>query len=713
MCELALSLRRSFEKTGDLTTLCRAIEYQRTLLNLQPSDNEDRTAALHNLGQSLSAHGMFFMSKESLDEARSLLTAAASCRQPGHPYRHTTLHFLAGLMGRMAEIDHAIPILHEVLSLRLEGHPERPATLILLAITYRERYLRDIAHQDLFTARDYAKQAYDRRPRHSSMLSKPEQILVNYGAIMHDYYTVFGDISDLDRAVEAYRGSLDYYTQQDPWRCASVVNLAHALRARFIHSHQTHDIVEAISIQQHALAEQLPGRSGYNTLVHGLASTYRTHFWDGNTELSFDPDEVIRLIRSTGADTTRAVTMGYVLRCELAEAYSIRFKMFDDLASLDESIHLSRQILGELNVRQSQQRTAKISLAHGLRHRFHHLGDPKDAEESLELLLQAATMFWSTEQRGYASILNYLAHLYMDPRAPFHNLETSLGYLIQSLKLPSRTPWRRLQIALEALEKIDDMFITLSVDALRQILEVYQLAMELLPRIASFGLGRLPQLRALRNVDSCAISAARYALALGKANVALELLEEGRAVFWQQYLRLRTEFDNLPEHLASALRETSGFLEQVFDENTDRRRQEADTIVRRQVGERFRSLLEEARRLPGFERLLLPNRFEAISTAATEGPLVVLIASKSTSHAIIISATQPDGQAILLPTVGIDELTRYHATVKHDTTTRSAELANRGIRLRPSPSRHRITTVLENLWARVFSPIIQHLGLKV
>jgi len=70
-------------------------------------------------------------------------------------------------------------------------------------------------------------------------------------------------------------------------------------------------------------------------------------------------------------------------------------------------------------------------------------------------------------------------------------------------------------------------------------------------------------LRVLAKAENLATGAASQALEMSRADDAIELLEQGRAVFWSQCLRLQTHFTELPQDLALSLYVTSRQLEQA------------------------------------------------------------------------------------------------------------------------------------------------------
>lgn len=132
------------------------------------------------------------------------------------------------------------------------------------------------------------------------------------------------------------------------------------------------------------------------------------------------------------------------------------------------------------------------------------------------------------------------------------------------------------------------------------LLGVYTQTIDLLPRVAYFGLDIASRLRVWSNSDKLAADGAAHALNLHQPQVAIELLEQGRAVFWLQHLRLRTAFHALlPSELAGGkLAETAIVLErdshavpaeegQTADDAQAKAVQEIETAKRRRLGADF------------------------------------------------------------------------------------------------------------------------------
>ena len=72
-----------------------------------------------------------------------------------------------------------------------------------------------------------------------------------------------------------------------------------------------------------------------------------------------------------------------------------------------------------------------------------------------------------------------------------------------------------------------------------------QQAISLMPQAAYLGLSLNHRLKSVADAEHSATMAASHALLIPNATLALELLEQGRAVFWRQSLHLRTPFEAL------------------------------------------------------------------------------------------------------------------------------------------------------------------------
>ncbi|KAG1904387.1 uncharacterized protein F5891DRAFT_977243 [Suillus fuscotomentosus] len=150
--------------------------------------------------------------------------------------------------------------------------------------------------------------------------------------------------------------------------------------------------------------------------------------------------------------------------------------------------------------------------------------------------------------------------------------------------------------------------------------------------------------------STLAIDAALCALRSGDVCRAVEFLEQGRTIIWTQMTRLCTPLDNLNTHgnhavaLMKRFRDLSSLLDKPpvnYSEGTPIVNVEAEETRYRRLVEDWNRAVEEIKKIEGFSRFLLPPLFSDLQDAAHDGPIIVLIASQLSCHAIIITHKQP------------------------------------------------------------------------
>jgi hypothetical protein len=143
--------------------------------------------------------------------------------------------------------------------------------------------------------------------------------------------------------------------------------------------------------------------------------------------------------------------------------------------------------------------------------------------------------------------------------------------------------------------------------------------------------------------------AAAAAIQLGKFDLALEWLEQGRSIVWGQMLRLRNPLDNLREHhpkeanepekisrTLDSTRVTYSDPLALSSNNTPQSLEEVAQAHHR-LAEEYDHVLPRIRNIPGFGEFLQPDRSASLCTAAISGPVVIVNTDKSRCDAFILS----------------------------------------------------------------------------
>lgn len=507
----------------------------------------------------------------------------------------------------------------------------------------------------------------------------------------------------------------------NPQLAVGLLNLGNSLHIRAMHWDDEADIIEAISLYRKALDLGAADASRrYRVATFSLAEVPRLHY--GYTNNLDELREAIDCLR----DIMKTDHSKYDSYChELAIALHIRFLHTGNGADLEDAVPLFQSALeqrpnGHLSRIETLRAAASCFL---LRAKIHNsLDDVAQASEWLNEAISAAPL----GHPGRALLFSDLAGLHLLSNTRHYNVSLALQLLSDSLRDPHGKLQTTFVNVLKALESVEDILSRQNFDSdtCLDVLNVYRLAIDLLPRVAYLGLDVRRRLQILAKADTLATTAAIHALHLKLSDVAVEVLEEGRALFWTQYLRLRGQFDSLSQELAEKIKTISNQLDvsaaeyigeprsTCSDETRAKALVEGEIARRRRLGECLEGLLRQARSLPGFERFLLHDTFTSLSLASSHGPVVMFISSGPSCAALLIRKPDSRAEHFALPSMSCERLKRLGELLKDDNLHNRGAAETSGMKLivsRPAKSKN----VLDELWFQVMEVIVKALGLPV
>lgn len=246
--------------------------------------------------------------------------------------------------------------------------------------------------------------------------------------------------------------------------------------------------------------------------------------------------------------------------------------------------------------------------------------------------------------------------------------------------------------------------------------------MELVPQLIWLGTTINRRYELLMEIGDVAIEAASCAISLKAYDHALEWLEEGRSVVWNQILRLRTPFDELKSVdtvLANRLKDVALRLERAGSRSLtmpvlapERSDLEEEAQEHHRLATEWDHLLENARQLPGFHDFMRPRKAATLVDAAKDGPVIVINVHRTHSDALVI---RPHGGSIahvpldnFSPKKAIDCRTQLMSTVGHrGGETRWVKLVRRAVK--PEYFKR----IMACLWSDVVKPILEFLDYTV
>ncbi|MGW4144901.1 CHAT domain-containing protein, partial [Streptomyces mirabilis] len=253
-------------------------------------------------------------------------------------------------------------------------------------------------------------------------------------------------------------------------------------------------------------------------------------------------------------------------------------------------------------------------------------------------------------------------------------------------------------------------------------MEPFRLAVELLPRTASYRIGRMDRARQLGKFAGLAQDAAACALELADPELALRLLEQGRGVLLAQALDARTDTTDLLSRLPDELAAEYARLIPQLD------RPEAAAFIasgparaghsgpgtplagedRHALAERWDRLVAAIRREPGYgDFLRLPRTAEMLAGLGDEGPVVMVNISPLRCDALVLR----EGRVRCVPLTGLSHAEVVRRADAFLVAVRTAGAA--GLPLsRQRDAQSDIRETLAWLWTAVAEPVLDALDFR-
>jgi tetratricopeptide (TPR) repeat protein len=687
---LASALHTQFAQGGDLETLAEAVGLHRQALDLRPPGHPDRSSSLNDLATVLTTRFDQFGDLETLTEAIELRRQAlVDPHPPGRPDRSGLLNNLASaLQSRFAHIrdmdslTEAIALNRQALHLNSPDHSNRSISLSNLAISLTSRFLQ------------------------------------------------LGDLIALAEAVELHRKALDLHPPGHPNRSNLLNNLADVLR---MHSEQFGDLeplTEAIDLQRQALDLRQPGHPDRPGSLSSLGITLTTRYsLIGDLDLLNEATDMFRHALDLRLP-------GHPLRSnslnDLANALRARFERLSDEVSLAEAIDLHRQALQLCPYPDHRRPSWLASLGIALAARSKVAQSlVSDRDEAFDLAREGLQLC----DNGHPMRMHFLftvGQCMLHPGTRVFDFEDGIHHILEALRDKTLPAGQCLREAIRVLRTLEaacqpstpqnSTLEFMRPDCDDKILQVYVSVIRLLPRAASFGLNHAGRLHVLSTAETISRDAATRAIQAGRNTEAIEMLEEGRGVFWSQALRLRaTNLDILAAQEAQELRTLFQTLElgSARGDSMSTIQRERHVEERRRLSDAAEALIADIRSRPSMSRFLMPPAFSSLVQSLPEtGFVVVLVASKLGHHALVLDRTKTAAMSIRLnpPERGFFSEAVRGALPRDGGSRPPPEDVSRAFgiskKARKSP-KEPFEEMLVQLWTLIVKPVIDLLSLKV
>ncbi|KIM79025.1 hypothetical protein PILCRDRAFT_10686 [Piloderma croceum F 1598] len=655
--------------TGNPVDINNAIKASRKAVAVYPKYHRDRPAALTGLSNA------YHMRSDMTGELEDLNMAITYCQEAFDHFRPFARPEildmnLGGLLGERfsrtsesGDLNKAIKLLRKAVELPV-SHAQRPAACFNLALAL---YARSGELSELDNAVSLFRESLERwGPTHPDRSTA----LISIASALWNHFEIMGQMADLDNAIKSHREA-QLLSIPDMERYKSLNNLAASLIARFNQTGQSEDLNEATKLYKKA--HELLATSQYKqwNVLTNLANTYflRSHKGDHSMELdkTIDLHCRARQLLLTSHTASESAFSQSTISSNLGLCLTARFRHLGQIADLEESVTLHKEALGLRPPPHPLRAIPLNNLADALSAQFRQFHRSRDFEESTNMYRQS------------------LDTLPLDhpKKCPIFG---NLGELQMEMYFHTRKP----------------EYLTDAIESFRSALTC-----KFVPTLERF---RVAQLWA-RNADKAE-----------HLDIAVELLEQGRAVFWSQALRLRTPLDDLevvaPE-LKQRLENISHVLHQGSLRDVSRSSNTPQEMVSmEQETEEYRCLdktwftvLAEIRKLKRFQ-----DFFESLCAA-------LVVSSSGVELIRLPELTLKDVENLVqaLRSVTLSDLppeaTRIHVealqSIIADSDASSAAYGVRiGRRAAGRTPNDTVQLVLERLWKSVVKPIMDFLDLK-
>ena len=540
-------------------------------------------------------------------------------------------------------IDGAIDLDRQALTLCPPDHSERATSLIRLAFHLGYRYDQLGAMRDLDEAIVLGREALSLRPQGHSDRSMS---LNNLAVRLSTRYNQLGVMRDLDEAIVLAREDLSLCPQGHPDRSTSLNNLAVLLSTRYNQLGSLQDLDEAIVLGREALSLCPQGHADRSSSLNNLA---------------------VRL--------------------------STRYSQLGALRDLDEAIVLAREALGLFPQGHSNQSTFLRGFARHLFTRYKQVGAIHDLDDAIALAQEALNLcpLGHPGRSGtLADLADYLRSRFalskwLQDQEELFSLFTQLAHMTQTVStgdLSSARTWIRVA------EDFQHPTLLLAYETALRFLAQHLATLPSLPQhLVIFK----------KCTSSLAVDAFSACLRKRASTRAVELLEQGRGVFWSQLTRLHSPLEDViasgptGNTLAGEFTQLASLIRNAVNSpGADQHEQVCHLNLEMQ------RVVTNIRDLPGLSRFLLPSLFSDLQHAASVGPVIIVNASEYSCDALVVLL---DRDPVHFP---------LQVTLE-DVRDLSTELRTLSVRATMVDMTRELAFFLRKLWDQIVSPIVDFL----
>ena len=656
---LGNALESRFARTGSMDDLNSAVEASEEALKSTPDDQPDRPMRLYNLSIALQSRFKHTGSMADLNAAVELNDDAVKATQHDHPDRARRLNSLSIVLhtqfrrtGSMDDLDAAVKANEEAIKSTPDDHPYRAMYLNNLGTALQSRFKRTGLMDDLNAAVEAIEEAVKSTPHDHP---DRESTLSNLSSALVSRFNRMGSMDDLNAALEANEQAVKLTPEDHPDRPSRLNNLGSVLQSRFERIGSMHDLTAAMEAIEEALRLSPcnhPNRARYlDSLSHALQRRFERTGSIDDLNAAVKANE--EAIKSTPHNHPDRATILANLGCALASRF-VRTGSMDDLNAAVEADEKAAKSTPD----DHPNRAIRLNnLGIALERRFKREGSKDDLDRAIETIEQAVAI----------------------RTAP-----------------PS--------VRIKAASSASRLLIGRNWDRANAVLRV---AVNLLPTTSPRTLTQLDRQYNISKFAGITSQAVSVSVQCGESPYrALQLSELGNGVLASLQIQVRSDVVVLKESHPDLARQFYDLRDELdrppsnFIYSTESPLHD-DAQNRRNLSNKFDTLLATIRQKEGFDNFLLAPSESDLKTLATLGVIIVFNVSEIRSDAFIV--TVDDIHSVPLPLLTNKYLEAY-ARRFLNTLKNGSKLS-----LHASAGRE-MHEILKWLWDVAVGPVLDKLG---
>ena len=470
------------------------------------------------------------------------------------------------------------------------------------------------------------------------------QILSDLAISFDSCYYQEGNISDLNRAIEISQTRLDLCPLGHPEHAEALGRFAITLWKYYCIQRNNADLNRLIEMEQRWLDLCPLGHPDHPLALGELASSlWERYYMQGDvTDLNRSIEmEEKRLDLCPTGHPHHSTALG-----NLALSLSARYHRQGNLIDLNRAIDLEEKKLELCPPGHQNHGLALRNLASSLKDHYKKVKNHINLIRAIKLFKEALDTYpvqhcdfaFNAGQLAATILLSFKSSQICHPQVPDQPLplpdEAFEYYRLLKRCSPavSLDLWDATQAWVKDAEEHNHP----------TVLEAYQTSLSTLDHFTSFNSSLDSRHETMQaRVADLANNAFSCAIRHGDFRMAVELLEQGRGILWNQLARFDISIsalesrDNQGRKLGSKFTQLSAELRNHAEGSGEG----MDPYWR--VQEEWQSVVNQIRHPDGFSRFLLPPRFKDLQQGAEYGPVIIVNASKYTCDAVIVLHARP------------------------------------------------------------------------